>query len=77
MNKEQRNLVKFIMAMNDDQFELWAIQATVEEVEEAINAIRSAREEADKSIKYLEEEDLQNCHDARKVLSPFTLNGLK
>lgn len=63
--------------MDNEEFELWAMQATIDEVEAAISAIRTAREEADKSIQYLEEEDLQNCYDARKVLSPFTLYGLK
>ena len=77
MNKEQKYLVNFIMSLDNEQFDMWADKATMEEIFLATEAIKLARMENEKKLEYVIEDELQNLSDAREVLGQFTLNGLQ
>ncbi len=75
MNYENE-LVKFIMSMSNEEFDAWSDASSLEEVNQAIQAIQQERIRLAELEEYLEEEELQNLSDARDILGQFTLRGL-
>ncbi len=75
MNYENE-LVKFIMSMSNEEFDAWSDASSLEEVNQAIQAIQQERIRIAELKEYLEEEELQNLSDARDILGQFTLRGL-
>lgn len=78
-----RQFADFLLTMSPSEFEKWAEEKSLEEVEAATEIVRRAiislAEEMDEHI----EQDLQymsydtyGFEDAREVLSKFTINGL-
>jgi hypothetical protein len=74
MNKHDRIQLNFIMSLSDEDFEDWAQQIPVEDVQYAIELIQQARTEAaiqeQELLDQLEDSDLA---EANAVLKKFML----
>ncbi len=74
MNKHDRIQLNFIMSLSDEDFEDWAQQIPVEDVQYAIELIQQARTEAaiqeQELLDALEDSDLD---EANAVLKKFML----
>ena len=74
MNDHDRSQLNFIMSLSDDDFQEWAEQSPVEDVQYAIELIQQARVES-----YMLEQDLTDAleesdlSEARAVLQKFRL----
>lgn len=74
MNDHDRSQLNFIMSLSDDDFQEWAEQSPVEDVQYAIELIQQARVES-----YMLEQELTDAledsdlAEARSVLQKFRL----
>lgn len=75
MNSNDRENVNFIMNLSDDEFESWASELSLEDIQAAINAIKQSRIELmdyeDSLMNATAEES--NFAEARAVLNKFML----
>lgn len=78
-----RKLADFLVSMTDEEFNKWAEDMSVEEIEKATEAVIRAKANLEQEIEECIEEELvdlsyDNCgfEDAREALSKFTLRGL-
>lgn len=75
MNPRDLKNVNFIMSLNDDQFEIWAVELSQDDIDYAVELIKQAR------LDLLEQEDAlmnaqaeeNNFAEARAVLNKFRL----
>lgn len=75
MNPNDRKNVNFIMNLSDDEFESWASELSIEDIQAAINAIKQSRIELmdyEDSIMNATAEE-SNFAEARDVLKKFML----
>ena len=75
MNSNDRENVNFIMNLSDDEFESWASELSLEDIQAAINAIKQSRIELmdyEDSIMNATAEE-SNFAEARDVLKKFML----
>lgn len=75
MNPNDRENVNFIMNLSDDEFESWASELSIEDIQAAIDAIKQSRIELmdyeDSIMNATAEEN--NFAEARDVLKKFML----
>lgn len=75
MNPNDRKNVNFIMNLSDDEFESWASELSIEDIQAAIDAIKQSRIELmdyeDSIMNATAEEN--NFAEARDVLKKFML----
>lgn len=75
MNPNDHKNVNFIMSLSNDQFEIWAVSLSQDDIDYAVEIIKQAR------LDLLEQEDTlmnaqaedNNFAEAREVLSRFRL----
>ena len=75
MNPNDRENVNFIMNLSDEEFESWASELSIEDIQAAINAIKQSRIELmdyEDSIMNATAEE-SNFSEARDVLKKFML----
>lgn len=75
MNSNDRENVNFIMNLSDEEFESWASELSIEDIQAAINAIKQSRIELmdyEDSIMNTTAEET-NFAEARDVLKKFML----
>lgn len=75
MNDHDRSNLRFIMGLNDEQFDAWSDNVTDDDIQYAIELIKQARLELAEQECNLLEFDLidSNFAEARAVLNKFRL----
>ena len=78
-----RQFADFLLTMSPAEFDKWAEEKSLEEVEAATETVRRAILSLAEELDNVIEQDLQDMsydpygfEDARDVLSKFTINGL-